>query len=1410
MMPLTLILQLVLVPALLAAGKDRWDSWGSYGQCSRTCGGGVMVRSRRCITHRADGGHNCVGPEKSYLTCNTEDCPEGSRDFREEQCAQFDGEDFKGNRYTWLPYYGGDNPCELNCMPKGENFFYRHGATVVDGTLCHPGRRDVCVEGVCKRMGCDNRLESRQQEDPCLQCGGRGQSCSLVKRSFSTQYLTQGYNQMFTIPAGATSISIRENTPTRNYFAIKNLHGDYYLNGRWSIESSRATNIAGTVLYYQRGAEGDPHTPETIIGRGPTTEPLVVELISQEHNSGVQYEFYVPVGHLREGYTWRFGSWSACSTECGSGYQSRNVFCNMDNEASPDYLCASLARPESNRTCNAQACPSTYSWKTGPWNACSVTCGAGKQVRSVHCSYRDGSAPRTVQDTYCGQYSQAPAATQNCNLHPCDDHQASRPNKISWHVSEWGLCSRSCTGGSRDRQVVCADREGNHYPAERCYPQATPAAVENCNNQPCSRPQAVPSFHDRRGYQSSHTGLHPYQPQHGDEHNKALHCSESYYGCCPDGVSEALGFNDHGCNLPALIASLPSENAAECRTTTYGCCYDRATPATGPNGEGCRDPPSPYERSICSLPKAAGTCGSWTARYFYNVLASKCVSFWYGSCHGNSNNFLTEAECQRVCELSNGNGHNGNDYNGNGGANGNGYNGNGANGNGRSNGNGYNGNGGNGNGEHAYGNGERTNGNGERAYGISEPKNGERSNGNGRNGNGHNGERANGNDERTNGNGQRAYGISEPKNGEHSNGNGRNGERANGNGERANGNGERANGNDERTNGNGQRAYGISEPKNGERSNGNGRNGNGHNGERANGNGERANGNGERANGNGRNANGYNGNGGNGNGRPYRNGYNGNGGNRNGERANGNGERANGNGERANGNGERANGNGERANGNGERANGNGERANGNGRNGNGYNGNGQNGNRNIERSNGNSRNGNGERPNGNGHNGNGYNAYSQRSNGNGENGNGENENGENGNGYNGNGENGNGYNGNGHNGNVENGNGHNGNGGTGKARSASTAARNAHRARVYLKVKKPYLVPANHHRLVGSLTLAPVTIDQSDPDSVEALAGQTVVLPCRVRPPPSSSVLVEWRKDSAALSSRRYQQQPNGSLLVGPLSKSDSGWFLCVATRGQERDHRYVYLSVSEDQSEARPTSPPTHAPPPPSFSMERSSSSLLETRAGQPARLPCHVVPASALKSVTIEWTRDGRTLSDPRFVQQSDGALLVEPIRSEDSGVYTCTASTRRQLEQRRVQVRVQGDPVTTAPTDIRVPEGTAAQLPCVVSGDHVSIGWSRNGVPVRPDGRNIQVLSDGSLVLSQVQVSDQGTYTCNAYTGSHSVSASADITLTKGVEVASECVDQPDLANCQLVVYSRLCSNQYYASFCCASCTRQTQG
>ncbi|KAM3594567.1 uncharacterized protein V6R79_009713 [Siganus canaliculatus] len=1196
------VLQLLVAPALMVPSTDHWDAWGPYGECSRTCGGGVTMRTRSCITHRTDGGHNCVGPEKSHRSCNIQDCPEGSKDFREEQCSQFDGTDFQGKRYKWLPYYGAENPCELNCMPRGENFYYRHSRAVVDGTPCHPGRKDVCVDGVCKRMGCDNMLESAQQEDPCLQCGGNGHSCYRVKNSFSLNNLPNGYNQMFIIPVGATTISIRETVATRNYIAIKNLRGEYYLNGHWVIEFSRATPVAGTMLYYQRGAEGD-NVPETIIGRGPTTEPLVVELISQEPNQGVDYEYYLPNGRSRQGYYWSFGSWSACSRECGSGYQSRLVFCAIDNEAYPDYLCASLPRPQSNRTCNPQPCPQTHSWRTGEWNTCSVTCGGGSQVRKVECISHDASGPRVVEDSVCAAYSEAPTALQTCNMQECAQYRASRwsacsvtcgsgqqtrdvscvgsggarleetscsaltrPSaarpcemaacsaQISWHVGDWGLCSKSCGSGSRTRRVICSDRDQRLYPVSRCNTEPKPSTVERCNTQACPGPQVVPSVQDPRGH-NTQTVFQPYVPDHAPVHQPeadpsqtntvqdphssapALHCSQSHYGCCPDGrtsaggpqglgcprspspadvqpscmqssygccqdeVTAAQGPNKEGCAeyaapAPSAAPSLPTENAVQCRTTTYGCCYDRTTPAGGPNGESCPEPPSHIERSICSLPRAAGSCSGWVPRYHYDVITSKCLHFWYGGCHGNSNNFMTRADCQRMCPGTSA-----------------------------------------GTSQQGQGSATPVSRGGESTSGRSNPGAGTAS--------------------RT----RPSTSAGSTPRGSHDMG----------------------------------RVFTVQ-------------------------------------------------------------------------------------------------------------------------------------------------------------------------------------------------------------------------GGSTGTGRQASSAATNAHRGRIQLRPRRPSVAAAAQTGPAASLTLGPVTIDKSDPSTVEALVGQTVVLPCRVSPPPSSTVVVEWRRDGVPLSTRRHHQQPNGSLLAGPVSQLDSGWFLCVATRERERDHRYIYLSVTEG-SPVTPTSLPRDGPFP-RFSIERSDSSRLEMRSGQTARLPCRIVPPSARQSVHIQWTKDGQVISDGRISQLTDGTLVVASLTSEDAGVYTCTASTQQQLEQRQLQLRVQADlKITTAPNNIQVSEGSTALLPCVVSGDNVNIGWSRNGIPVRPDGRYVLLSSDGSLILNNVKPSDQGTYTCNAYTGIYSVSATAEVRVIKeppqGTDVPPGCEDQPELANCQLIVYARLCSNLYYSSFCCASCTRHSQ-
>nr|XP_061806727.1 papilin-like [Nerophis lumbriciformis] len=147
------LIQLLAISVFSQSQKlqDRWGEFGPYGPCSRSCGTGVAMRTRKCITLRTDGGHNCIGSSRSFQICNTNECPVGSRDFREEQCSQFDKMLVQGKHHTWVPYYGAQ-PCELTCVTREQNVVYRHRPKVVDGTPCHVGRSDICVDGQCKAV----------------------------------------------------------------------------------------------------------------------------------------------------------------------------------------------------------------------------------------------------------------------------------------------------------------------------------------------------------------------------------------------------------------------------------------------------------------------------------------------------------------------------------------------------------------------------------------------------------------------------------------------------------------------------------------------------------------------------------------------------------------------------------------------------------------------------------------------------------------------------------------------------------------------------------------------------------------------------------------------------------------------------------------------------------------------------------------------------------------------------------------------------------------------------------------------------------------------------------------------------------------------------------------------------------
>lgn len=54
-----------------------WGLWGPWGDCSRTCGGGVQYSFRSCDNPLPkNGGKYCEGKRIQYRSCNTETCPD--------------------------------------------------------------------------------------------------------------------------------------------------------------------------------------------------------------------------------------------------------------------------------------------------------------------------------------------------------------------------------------------------------------------------------------------------------------------------------------------------------------------------------------------------------------------------------------------------------------------------------------------------------------------------------------------------------------------------------------------------------------------------------------------------------------------------------------------------------------------------------------------------------------------------------------------------------------------------------------------------------------------------------------------------------------------------------------------------------------------------------------------------------------------------------------------------------------------------------------------------------------------------------------------------------------------------------------------------------------------------------------
>ncbi|XP_010006782.1 PREDICTED: ADAMTS-like protein 1 [Chaetura pelagica] len=261
------------------------------------------------------------------------------------------------------------------------------------------------------------------------------------------------------------------------------------------------------------------------------------------------YDLYHPLPR------WESTPWTACSSSCGGGIQSRSVSCveeDIQGHISPveEWKCMYTPKMPVVQPCNIFDCPK---WLAQEWSPCIVTCGQGLRYRVVLCIdhrglHTGGCSPKTK-----------PHIKEECIVPtPCYKPKEKLPveAKLPWYkqaqemeegavVSEepsfipeaWSTCSVTCGVGSQVRLVKCQvllsfSQSVADLPIDECE-GPKPVSQRACYSGPCSGEATEYSPEETEILYGS---LQEFDELYDWEYEGFTECSES----CGGGVQEAV------------------------------------------------------------------------------------------------------------------------------------------------------------------------------------------------------------------------------------------------------------------------------------------------------------------------------------------------------------------------------------------------------------------------------------------------------------------------------------------------------------------------------------------------------------------------------------------------------------------------------------------------------------------------------------------------------------------------------------------------------------------------------------------------------------------------------------------------------------------------------------------------------
>ncbi|XP_028417514.1 contactin-3-like [Dendronephthya gigantea] len=179
-----------------------------------------------------------------------------------------------------------------------------------------------------------------------------------------------------------------------------------------------------------------------------------------------------------------------------------------------------------------------------------------------------------------------------------------------------------------------------------------------------------------------------------------------------------------------------------------------------------------------------------------------------------------------------------------------------------------------------------------------------------------------------------------------------------------------------------------------------------------------------------------------------------------------------------------------------------------------------------------------------------------------------------------------------------------------------------------------------------------------------------------------------KWYKNGDQIQSSKTHVIDKGTITFPNLTKADAAMYQCVAENTVDNIYQTAYLDVQAEK---------------PVFNMNTGKTTLF---LGAKGTIKCHAKAAPAAKNT---WEKDGVKIdfSFSRYTLVNNEHLVIESVRKQDVGNYTCKAENHFGVDTKLINVQVMSEMTfISKPQDVIAKVGGSVKLKCEAKGNRDS--------------------------------------------------------------------------------------------------------